>query len=236
MQVLNLLFAANIRNITFNAPSFFAELRVFRYTPKENKQQLLIAGSSTYSNIRLNNWEASRQKKHTCIIGHEGGVRIQVEGLSDLPDWNRARSKLDQRQQSVIEESFAKIRQANGNWDAIKNPVAAILSLLVGSAKFAAGISATASGFHVKYAFGAHALEIGMAGAKVTAVATAAGPAVVLGIAAATAVYYIPWPSLASFMERALWFMWEKIKDVWSTFLTWVRKLVGDQRPRTTCF
>ncbi|KAJ0277262.1 hypothetical protein CBS470a_010366 [Colletotrichum nupharicola] len=82
-------------------------------------------------------------------------------------------------------------------------------------------------GVYVKYAFGFHALELGAAGAKAATVVTAAGPAVVMGVTAAAAVYFIPWESLMDWLKGALSFLWGKVCAVWERFKDWVMHLFG---------
>lgn len=62
------------------------------------------------------------------------------------------------------------------------------MGIAVGTVKFAVSLDAAVGGFYAKYSFGFHLLELGLGGAKISAVATAAGPAIVLGVATAAAV------------------------------------------------
>ena len=100
----------------------------------------------------------------------------------------------------------------------IKGTVATILTLVIGTYKSVTGMKTELGGIDVKYAFGLSAAELGMAGAKITSVATAAGPAIVLGVVAAAAVYFIPWDVVFDYLKTGLSWLWDKICKLWERF------------------
>lgn len=222
-----LLFGPGITSTTFDVPGNIPELQVHRFAPDGVRKRFEIAGSSTYHNVRLDKWEAHTHKRHVLKLGHPMGVIIKLEGLMDIRSWCMASRSPDEDKQADLEENFERVRRHKGDWDEVRKPVAAIFGLLLGTTKFIAGLKLTAGGFYAKYAFGMHAAEIGMGGVKLTAVATAAGPAVVLGVAAAAAVYFIPWTDLFSWLKNAVSWMWDKVKDIWDTFICWLKRLFG---------
>ncbi|KAF1738142.1 hypothetical protein CRV24_000064 [Beauveria bassiana] len=180
LGALILLFGAGILGAKFDVPGIFPELQVHRGASTSAEQRLVIEGSSKYHEVRLDKWEAHRHKNHVLKLGFQKGVVIGLEGLTALsnPDWCKARNNLDEAERADLDKNFEQVRRHKNDWETVKPYVAAIYGLLVATTKFVAGISATAGGFYAKYAFGHHAAEIGMAGAKVTVIATAAGPAV----------------------------------------------------------
>ena len=110
-------------------------------------------------------------------------------------------------------------------WDKIKKSVAAIIGVVVGVAKFSVAIKGAAGGFYTKFAFGSVAFELGAAGAKLSVLATAAGGAVVLGVATGAAVYYIPWGTFLGWLRGAVSWIWDTICHIWESFTGWVKRL-----------
>ncbi|KAJ3494585.1 hypothetical protein NLG97_g3985 [Lecanicillium saksenae] len=185
---LKLFFSGLITGISFHVPSHFRQLQVLRCVPKRYSGHLLIDGKSTYHETRLDKWQAHRHKHHELVIGHSRGCR----------------ANFTEEEQEELKSHFQGFQAKPGrtNWNDVKGRVAAILGLAVGSVKFALGFKAVAGGVYLKYAFGLHSLELGMAGAKVASVATVAGSAVVLGVGVAAAVYFVPWGALFTWLQR----------------------------------
>jgi hypothetical protein len=122
----------------------------------------------------------------------------------------------------------------NSAWDEWKGPVAAILGLAAGAGKFAFSMKVAAGGMYAKYKFGMLAVELGAAGAKGSVVATAAGPAILLGLGVAAAVYFIPWDSVFKWLEKVIAWLWEGMKAIWegmkaawARFQSWVASFFG---------
>ncbi|KAL0930123.1 uncharacterized protein CTRU02_214943 [Colletotrichum truncatum] len=223
-RVLNLLFSPEIEDVTFDVPSHFSHLKILRCAAKGDKGRLFVDGSSTYNNVRLDKWQQHRHKNHTLIVGDERGVRIKLNDIVSLPHWARCRSNFDESEQQELFQQFEKLSDKTA-WDNIKGVVSTILGIAVGAVKFGVRFNGSAGGIYVKYTFGMHAIELGAAGAKVSAVATAAGSAVVLGVAAAAAVYFIPWDSLFAWLKGAFSSFWDKIRKLWQQFKGWVVEL-----------
>ncbi|KAI1206700.1 uncharacterized protein F4807DRAFT_220775 [Annulohypoxylon truncatum] len=226
--VLNLLASSEVPEISFNVPSHFDKLKVLRCASKRDKGKLLIDGSSTYHHIRLDKWEAHRHKYHTLILGYQRGVRIKLASIAPNTPWSRiVRNHEDFKQTEVDEilQLFEKLAGTNGQWDEIKGTVAAILSLVIGTYKSVMGMKAGEGGIDVRYAFGITAAELGVVSTKLAPIATAAGPAVALGVVAAAAVYFIPWDMLFDYLKSGLSWIWDKICKLWEKFKCWVRSL-----------
>jgi len=194
---------------------------------------LFVDGSSTYNDVRLDKWQAHRHKYHTLVIGHESGVRIKLTDIVNLSNWARCRSNFSESEQAELRQHFGTL-SGKSRWDEVKGTVAAIVGIAVGTVKLGVSLSGAAGGIYVKYTFGFHALELGAAGAKMTAVVTAAGPAVVLGVTAAAAVYFVPWESLFDWLKRTLFCLWDKICALWQRFKDWVMSLFASESPVKT--
>ncbi|KAJ6787646.1 hypothetical protein PWT90_06881 [Aphanocladium album] len=171
-------------------------------------QRFVIDGSSKYHEVRLDKWEAHRHKNHVLKLG------FQKSSLG----WKVWRPC------QTLTDNFEQLWRHKNDWETAQGYVAAIYRLLVGTTEFVAGISITADGFYAKYAFGHHAAEIGRAGNEMTEIATAAGPAVELGVNAAAAVYFIPWTDVVSWLKGAVWWMWGKVQDIWDTFVSLLKR------------
>ncbi|CAI0652101.1 unnamed protein product [Colletotrichum noveboracense] len=213
-RVLNLLFSPEIEEVTF-------DLKVLRCADRRDHGKLFVDGAATYNNVRLDKWQAHRHKNHTLIIGDERGVRIKLSDIVTLPHWARCRNNFDGAEQNEIFQHFQNL-SGKSRWEDVKGIVSSILGLATGAAKLGVRLSGAAGGIYAKYTFGLHALEIGAAGVKVSAVATAAGSAVVLGVAAGAAVYFIPWEGLFEWLKRAFFSFWDKICSLWQRFKGWV--------------
>ncbi|XDG07497.1 hypothetical protein ABKA04_007112 [Annulohypoxylon sp. FPYF3050] len=226
--VLNLLASSEVPEISFNVPSHFDKLKVLRCASKRDKGKLLIDGSSTYHHVRLDKWEAHRHKYHTLILGYQRGVRIKLASIAPNTPWSRIVRNHDDYSSTEVDEIlqlFEKLAGTNGQWDEIKGTVAAILSLVIGTYKSVMGMKAGEGGIDVRYAFGITAAELGVVSTKLAPIATAAGPAVALGVVAAAAVYFIPWDMLFDYLKSGLSWIWDKICKLWEKFKCWVRSL-----------
>uniref|UniRef100_L2FT74 Uncharacterized protein n=1 Tax=Colletotrichum fructicola (strain Nara gc5) TaxID=1213859 RepID=L2FT74_COLFN len=208
-HILNLLVSPEVDEIWFHVPSHFSQLKVLRCAAEGTKGKLYVDGSSTYNNVRLDKWQAHRHKRHTLLLGHRRGVRIRLADIVNIPNWARCRNQFTESEQAELRQHFDAL-SGKSRWNDVRAVVSAIVGLAVGTVKPKIAANAAVGGVYVKYAFGFHALEIGAAGAKAATVINAAGPAVVMGVTAAAAVYFIPWESLIDWLKGALSFLWDK--------------------------
>lgn len=231
-RILNLLVSPALPEIAFHVPSHFHQLRVLRCAPRSDKQTLLIEGSSTYHHVRLDRWQVHHHRKHELIIGHERGVRIKLTGFERDGHWARARKEYTASEREELRTYFDSLpKEGSPQWDKVKGSVAAIVGIVVGTAKFGLSIKAAAGGFYTSYAYGLHALKFGAAGAKLSVTATAAGPAVLLGVTAAAMIYYVPWPTFFAWLKGVLSWLWDKICQLWGQFTSWLRSLFSSEFP-----
>ncbi|KAI8240215.1 hypothetical protein K4K57_002667 [Colletotrichum sp. SAR 10_99] len=208
-HILNLLVSPEVDEIWFHVPSHFSQLKVLRCAAEGTKGKLYVDGSSTYNNVRLDKWQAHRHKRHTLLLGHKRVVRIRLADIVNIPNWARCRNQFTESEQAELRQHFDTL-SGKSRWNDVRAVVSAIVGLAVGTVKLKIAANAAVGGVYVKYAFGFHALEIGAAGAKAATVITAAGPAVVMGVTAAAAVYFVPWESLMDWLKGALSFLWGK--------------------------
>lgn len=138
--------------------------------------------------------------------------------------WGTYTLTLSNSEKGEVYELFNSLYQNNNNnnpdlpwWERWQGPISTILGILTGS-KPVNSLRATAGGFYVEYQFGAALMTLGGVGFQ-TAVTSAAGPAAMLGLGAASAVYFIPWNAVFK------WF-WEVFKSLYRQFLSLWEKLM----------
>ncbi|KAK6827630.1 hypothetical protein PG987_010971 [Apiospora arundinis] len=111
-------------------------------------------------------------------------------------------------------------------WEKWQGPIGHIIGILTG-AKNAHSMRATAGGLFVEYHFGAAALSIGAAGLP-QAITLAAGPAMMLGVGAAAAVYFVSWEAVFKWLWGVIKKMFVSFLKVWERLMAWVAsKLSG---------
>ncbi|KAH0592130.1 hypothetical protein MHUMG1_10082 [Metarhizium humberi] len=230
-RILTLLFSPVVDEISFHVPSHFKQLKILRCVKRSDGGKLLVHGSSTYNDVRLDKWQAHKHGRHELLVGYKHGVRIKIADIVNLPNWSRCRGEFGDSEKSQLRQHFETLSK-DSDWHKVRGPVAAILGIVVGTAKFTVALGGAVGGIHVKYAFGLHALEIGAGGAKFTVVATAAGPAVALGVLAAAAVYFVPWEHLFDWLRGAVSCVWDKACEIWEKFKDWVLCLFTNTSPR----
>lgn len=211
---------------------------------------LLLNGTSTFDNVRFNDWLLRHRGDHHLHLGES--VRIRVDDMDDfLSVWNSSYTSgsssassttstlvLNEEQQAAVREHLARMDglPTDGSWwETWKGPVAGVLGALAGAAQLATQVTASAKGIYLAVAIPSAAVQAGLAAAGVSAAAApAAAPAVVVGVAVGLAVYFIPWgsvfrylrekvlPSLLSVAKQAK----DAIVHVFERLLSWLKSLL----------
>jgi hypothetical protein len=208
---LIILVTAEVDAISFRVHFRFKTLTILRGGHRDG--QLLINGASTFHKVRLDGWQ-EKGRKQRLYLGP--GVKIQVS-FSRNSSWANSGNNLSASQRQELRQHLQGMRETTMNgkwWHQWKGPIATILALVTGTGKLAIGLKAAAGGVYVNFQLGAMTLKVGAAAMKASAIATAAGPAILLGAGVAVAVYFIPWDDV---------FVW--LKDVLSCFLDWISAL-----------
>ncbi|CAK7235301.1 hypothetical protein SEUCBS140593_009239 [Sporothrix eucalyptigena] len=237
--ILNILISREIAELPpFHVPGSFKELRILRCAKANDTGTLMLDGTSTYSQIRLDEWQEMTRPGHKLIIGYERGVRIKLSNVSSLRPWSRSRANLSDQDKGTLRRYFSALASlmpgsttgppvagstptSTSLRQKIKSTIAGIMGILVCGSEFSATLNGGTSlgGMTFKYSFGIHCAEMGLAaGGKTAAVATAAGSALVLGVATATAIYYIPWSDLFEWLGIALTSIWDVVGSLWQRF------------------
>lgn len=217
---LKILVSPEIHELLpFHVPSCFKELWVLRCARRHSQGILLVDGASTYAKVRLDMWQEHRHRHH-LTIGHERGVRIKLANVTEFSAWGRSRNNFSDAEKAEL-RMYASSLSEGSSWKDAKSTLAPIMGIVVGTRKCYASVN----GMFVKYAYGFHHLEVGILSAKVGDVATAAGTGLALSVATAVAVYYIPWPALFNWLDKALTCIWDVVSSLWQSFKDWVMKL-----------
>lgn len=219
MQHLTLLVSHKVDDITVHVGGGITTLSIFRCNHNDHPDgHLLLDGASTFRSVRLDEWQGKHQQKHRLYLGE--GVGIQI-GFSSETQWGNYSDVLSEIEKTEIYQQFKRMHiddnpNADGHWWVKwQGSIAVILGLLTGNKEMAASFQATADGVYVGYQFGAAAVKIVAAGLGTSTAVSAAGPATMLGIGAAAAVYFIPWNCLFGWLEGVFAKLYRKVLAMW---------------------
>ncbi|KAF2811953.1 uncharacterized protein BDZ99DRAFT_497561 [Mytilinidion resinicola] len=223
---LTMIVSGAIIDIKFDVPSAcdIQTLKILYANRGSRRDQLLVDGSSTFKNDRLDEWwERKRFHHRKLYLGRD--VFIKVD--SNRSAWRGSSSTLNDFQKDELRRRFEKMRETSMDgswWEQWKGSVAVIIGLLVGTGKFLAGFEVSASGVFINLQFGPACLQVGSTTLNASAVVAAIGPGVLFGAGAAAAVYFIPWDDFFESLKGVLSWIWTGIKQVWTMFCDWLAR------------
>ncbi|ORY71306.1 uncharacterized protein BCR38DRAFT_519735 [Pseudomassariella vexata] len=247
---------------------------------------LLVEGSSTFASVRLDSWQgeenAKQHSKHELYLGD--GICIAVD-MAPGTAWadSGPLARISQTDKTTIYESISRMYDMDivagpgvgpsgpvavvGEdmpwWVKWKEPLAAILGIVKGDGKSAAGIKASHKGLYVQFQFGEEAMQtvekgiavatavsgvLSAAGPIVGAITSApgvrqvainalsaAGPVALLSMGVGAAIYFVPWQGLFGWLKGIFARLWEKICSLWKRLMDFVRrKLFGTGEGKLT--
>ncbi|EXJ73543.1 uncharacterized protein A1O5_03304 [Cladophialophora psammophila CBS 110553] len=225
-----MLVHASVRRMSFHVAGDDVDtLTIMRWHgASASRENLIIDGASTFAATRLDDWQVNDDRN--LYIGKHG-ISICVDTTKSSVWADAASRPWGELPSHRLEELRSALHETDGLssetdwWDKWKGPAAAVLGVIAGTTKMAAGLKAAAGGFYVKYAgtfaLTTHTLEVGAANAKITAIATAAGPALLLGASVAAAVYFIPWKRFFNWLGGILPRIFEACQQIWEWFASW---------------
>lgn len=218
---LAILASRKVDEIALHVPSHIRTLNIYRCPHyDEGRGKLLVNGASTFKSIRLDEWQ-SRPHRHGIFLGR--GVGIKVGEMRAGSIWSDTVDSLSMEEKEDIgayyKQMYAHGRREDSWWKSWKAPIAAILGILSGTAKAISSLQCTSGGVFVDYGFGNSAPRTPV---RSTAIASAAGPAVMLGVRFAAAVYFIPWDSLLSWLKGVFERLWGKFVTFWDKLCSWM--------------
>ncbi|KAG4429233.1 hypothetical protein IFR05_015282 [Cadophora sp. M221] len=186
---------------------------------------LLINGASTFSGVRMDRWNArSRSRK----FKPEGNIAFQVgTNWSNLgAGFRPSPNSFPPSYQSAMETQFNRMATADKRgewWQDWKAAIAGILGLMAGGSKFVMGLDATAKGMFVQFQWGGMIFKAASASSKFSMATAGAGPAVVLGVGVAAAVYFIPWAEMLNWLQENVFSRFRTwLASLWERFRSWV--------------
>ncbi|KAK8069612.1 hypothetical protein PG994_006228 [Apiospora phragmitis] len=168
---------------------------------------LSIDGSSTFNNLRIDEWEEGQQRRarrtqgRSLFLGYN--VNIQID-MSRAPSYLGSVDTLssDQRDRAAAPlEQMQNVDFTGSWWKRWKGLVAGLMGILSGGVAFAGlgGFKVTAKGMFVNFSHGRTAFSAGYGSLEVSGLVIAVGKAALVGGAAGLAVYFIPWETFFSY-------------------------------------
>lgn len=229
----------DLPELKFDVPESIDNLYIIRCTsesqsvtdtPSNNK--LILNGSSTFCNIRLDEWQAKRFGEHNLILGP--GVVIQLS--MGIP-WTarEALGSISKKQREEVTRHFREMCEAKYDgtpqWDKWKGPVNKLLDVAAGSATATQVVECYANGIVVQAA--SKLTEFGMEGAlRVSAgllCVSGPGKIALAGVGIAAAIYFIPWDTVWGWFRAAFGALLSWLMRAWENFKSWVTNAVADK-------
>ncbi|KAK7757400.1 hypothetical protein SLS62_000412 [Diatrype stigma] len=245
-QELTFFVSKKIDEIEFAVDACIHALNIVRcHHHPRSRSRLLIKGSSTFSSVRLDEWQAKRHR-HALYLGE--GIGISVD-MADRTAWADSVASLPEAQREQVYGHFLCMKQDAGAagaegpwWDGWKRHMAIVVGFLSGVGAIAPTFEVSAEGCYVEYRFGAPTAVAstkphhGSKAAPTVVVHTAAGPAGLLKAGVPAPIYFIKWDSLLKWVRGALSVVCSKYWSVLDRLLSWMggrsTKYGGLEEPR----
>lgn len=223
-KTMVIMASTDVTHITFKVwSSSIKTLKVLRCGHYDDPEGcLIINGSATFAGARMDEWHSSRPKRRDVYLGK--GVCIQVDS-DTAPSWLGSTDSLSYEQRQIVRGYMQRMQNTNMKgcwWKKWRSLIAGFLGVVITSVKLAAGFKASASSVFVNFKLGTAVLQAGAFKTSLSAIATAAGPAVLLGASAAACVYFIPWEDLFVWLRGAFDTLWDWITSLWSKLKIWL--------------
>lgn len=229
-KVLTILVSAQVDALyPFAVGSRIQTLQIFRCGPNTDRNgRLLIAGNSTFNKVSLDKWQEEERNGRKLLVGDGVGVRVHSKWRSSAASSVFNLDKKEQEELKAHLEAMREVKMHKNWWKNWKGPVAAILGLVTTTGKIVVGLKVAAGGAFVDFNCAAFSLKAGTVGFKASTVATVMGPAVLLGVGVAAAVYFIPWDDLISWIGSLISRLSSWIARLWEGFLSWWNQWLED--------
>ncbi|RDW58658.1 hypothetical protein BP6252_13134 [Coleophoma cylindrospora] len=231
-EVLTILVSTQVDVLyRFVVGSRCQTLQIFRCGSDTNRSgRLLIAGDSTFNRISIDEWQGEERNGRRLLLGDGVGMTVNSRWRSSVAS---SVYNLNQEQQEELKAHLEAMRDGKMHkkwWKQWKGPVAAILGLMTTTGKIVMGLKVSAGGAYVSFNCAAFSLQAGGGLFKTCTVATVMGPAVLLGVGVAAAVYFIPWGDLISWIGSLVSYLSSTIWRLWEGFLSWWNQWQEDIR------
>ncbi|KAK4243782.1 hypothetical protein C7999DRAFT_35889 [Corynascus novoguineensis] len=199
---------------------------------------LFVNGASTLAGVRLDEWGTVTKeshkgllKKHAVLLGKHVKIRVNP---GNHPAWAKSASNVSEPDQEKLRRHFDTVKnysKGGVTWKDCRAAVSTIAGIAVGTTKLVVGLKGMAGGIAFQLQTPLWGVKFAAFGLKASAVASVAGPAVLLGAATAVGVYIIPWESWWDWLKGFVARVWEWTVDLWGRFCSLVRKIfIGDAK------
>ncbi|KAF6821403.1 hypothetical protein CPLU01_12537 [Colletotrichum plurivorum] len=224
---LVLVVSGNLSRIEFHVPSNISVLLVLRCSlSRPDEGRLFVDGHSTFRETELQDWAGMDHKKRSVFFGPGTVVTVDPRSKAWQQSTESLRRNLNPHEKENIRrrvDEMKATRTEGGNWwDKWSGSLAAILGILAGGSKLVAQASAAVGGTLVDFNCGLFSLKVAKASAGISGIATAAGPAVLVGLGVAAAIYFIPWKELFEWLGRIVSWLPDAFATIWETFKSWL--------------
>ncbi|KAK2735465.1 hypothetical protein CKAH01_01846 [Colletotrichum kahawae] len=212
--------------IELDVPSNFRVLMVLRCGFGSNaKKYLHLDGASTFGGSMIQRW-AQKEHRRRLFLGPAVLIDIDPEEKSWANSEQAFKQNLSSREKTRIRRHVEKMKKTSVDggewWKRWRGSLASILGILACGAKLAVSIKASAGGALFQFQYGLLNIKVGAACAKASAVMTAAGPAVLIGVGVAAAVYFLPWDSILEWLGGVLSWVSDGFIAIWEMFKDWM--------------
>ncbi|KAI1249674.1 hypothetical protein MGN70_009287 [Eutypa lata] len=218
-EELLLFVSKKIDDIEFDVDACIHSLSIVRcHHHPRSRSRLLIKGSSTFSSVRLDEWQAKRHR-HSLYLGE--GIAVSVD-MADHTSWSESVTSLPDAQREQVYGHFLCMKQDAGDgpwWDGWKRHMAIVVGFLSGVGGIAPTFEVTAAGCYVEYRFGA---TVAKPSSKTATIYSAAGPAGLLKAGVPAPIYFIKWDSLLRWVRGALAVVCQKYWSALDRLLSWM--------------
>ncbi|KAF0318688.1 hypothetical protein GQ607_014104 [Colletotrichum asianum] len=210
---LVLVVSGHLEVIDFDVPSNFRVLMVLR------------CGFGSNAKSMIQRW-AQKERRRRLFLGPAVLIDIDPEEKSWANSEQAFKQNLSSREKTKIRRHVEKMKKTSVDdgewWKRWRGSLASILGILACGTKFAVSIKASAGGALFQFQYGLLNIKVGAACAEASGFVTAAGPAVLIGVGVAAAVYYVPWDSILEWLGGILSWLSDGFIAIWEMFKDWM--------------
>lgn len=223
----------DLQTSTFTVPENIDNLYVIRCAEVskapgtvEGNSKLVVNGASTFCGVRLDEWQTKHVGEHNIILGPD--VIIQVS--MGIPWTARdAMGMISKQQREEVARHFREMCEAkcegSPEWNKWRSPVNKLLDVAAGQTTLASVVECYAGGIAIQVA--TKVAESGMDGAiRIGAglfCLSGPGQIALAGVAAAAAVYFIPWDTVWGWFRSAFGALMNLIREAWENLKSWMQ-------------
>ncbi|KAM5350988.1 hypothetical protein ACJ41O_003711 [Fusarium nematophilum] len=228
-----IMASTGVQRIRFKVRSSIDTLKILRCGHHDDPEgRLIVSGSATLKGVRLDEWQDFSHKEKKVFLGK--GVYIKIDS-DRASSWFESTESLSQRQRAKVHDYLGRMRNTRMTgtwWEEWKGLIAGILGVSATSVKLAAGLKASAGGFFFNFKTFATSFQAGAFKASLSSIATAAGPAVLLGAGVAACVYFVPWEDVFTWLRGAFATIWDWFTALWDKFRSYMETLINRRKIR----